>query len=183
MVATRLMTAEELEMLPDDGYKYELVRGELIRMRPTGFEHIEVTGLLIHYLNAFVLPGKLGVIGGEGGFVLERRPDTVRAPDVVFVRMERVPRGEAAKHYVEGPPDLAIEVRSPSDTMRELIAKADEYLAAGTRLVWVFDTKTRTVVVKTPDGQATTLGIEDDLDGGDVLPGLRLPVATVFPER
>ena len=183
MVSTRLMTAEELEMMPDDGHKYELVRGEPVRMRPAGFEHIEVTGLLITYLPNFVLPQKLGVVGGEGGFVLDRRPDTVRAPDVVFVRMDRVPRGEAAKHYVEGPPDLAIEVRSPSDTMRELVGKADEYLAAGTRLVWVFDTPTRTVVVKTPDGQCTTMGIDDELDGGDVLPGFRLAVAVVFLDR
>lgn len=183
MVATKLMTAEELETMPDDGSKYELVRGELILMRPTGFEHAEISFLLGTELNNFVRPRGLGVVGGEGGFVLEQRPDTVRAPDVFFVRAERVPRGEAAQHFVLEAPDLAIEVRSPSDTMRDLIAKADAYLAAGSSLVWVFDTRTRTVVVKTPDGQAVTLGIEDELDGGDVLPGFRLAVAAVFPDR
>jgi Uma2 family endonuclease len=180
MVATKLMTAEALERLPDDGYKYELERGEVVRMPPPGFEHLEIIGLLITYLNNFVLPSGLGVVGGEGGFVLERNPDTVRAPDVVFIRADRVPSGEARRHYVEQGPDLAIEVRSPSDNLRKLVAKADEYLSAGTRLVWIFDPSSRTVIVKTPDGKERTLGVGDTLDGGDVLPGFELPLSAIF---
>jgi Uma2 family endonuclease len=180
MVSTKLMSAEELERLPDDGIRYELVRGELIRMAPTSFEHFEVTGLVSYYLNAHVIPRGLGVVGGEGGFVLQRGPDTVRAPDVAFVRADRVPRGEAARHFAEIAPDLAVEVRSPNDSMRDLIAKADEYLAAGTSLVWVFDSSTTTVVVKAKDGTTKTLGLDDDLDGGDVLPGFRLPIRLIF---
>jgi Uma2 family endonuclease len=180
MVATKLLTAEELEHLPDDGYRYELVRGELVRMPPPGWEHLRISGLLVYYLNAFVIPGKLGVVGGEGGFVLERKPDTVRAPDVVFVRADRVPKGEARWHYVESGPDLAVEVRSPTDSMRAMRAKADEYLAAGTRLVWIFDPRSQTVVAKTPDGKESTLGIDDTLDGGEVLPGFELPLSAIF---
>lgn len=183
MVATELFTLEDFEAMPDDGQRYELVRGELVRMRPTGFEHAEITFLLGTELNNFVRPRGLGVVGGEGGFVLERRPDTVRAPDVFFVRAERVPRGDAAQHFLADAPDLAIEVRSPSDTLRQLIEKGDEYLAAGTRLVWIFDPRSRTVTVKTSDGATRTLSAEDDLDGGDVLPGFRLSLASIFPDR
>lgn len=182
MVSTKLMTAEELERMPDDGYRYELVRGELIRMAPTGFEHLQTSALVSHYLNAFALPRGLGIAGGEGGFVLRRDPDTVRAPDVVFVRSERIPRGEAFQHFAYLAPDIAVEVRSPSNTMRELLAKADEYLAAGTSLVWIFDPQSKTVVVKTKDGTTITLGIEDELDGGDVLPGFRLPIRLIYTQ-
>ncbi len=179
MVSTKLMTAEELEQVPDDDFRYELVRGELIRIAPTSFEHLQITGLISYYLNAHVIPRGLGVVGGEGGFTLHHHPDTVRAPDVAFVRTERVPTGDAAQHFADLAPDLAVEVRSPSDSMRELIAKADEYLAAGTSLVWLFDPQTKSVVVKTADG-ATTLGLDDTLDGGDVLPDFRLPLRLIF---
>jgi len=181
MVSTKLMTADELEALPgDDGVFYELVRGELIRMAPTSFEHFQLTGLVSYYLNAFVIPRGLGVVDGEGGFVLQRHPDTVRAPNVAFVRAHRVPTGEASRHFAQIAPDLAVEVRSPSDSMSDLLAKADEYLAAGTSFVWIFDPQSRTVVVKSKDGMTITLGIDDELDGGDVLPGFRLPLRTIF---
>jgi Uma2 family endonuclease len=166
--------------MPDDGYRYELVRGELVRTMPTGFEHLQVTGLLITFVNNFVLANDLGVVGGEGGFVLERGPDTVRAPDVVFVRAERVPRGEAARHFVERAPDLAIEVRSPSESLRDLREKADEYLATGSRLVWIFDPLSRQVFVKTPDGLERVVTGDGVLDGGDVLPGFTLALSEIF---
>jgi Uma2 family endonuclease len=181
MVSTKLMTAEELERLPDDGNRYELVRGELIRMAPTSFEHFEAAGLVVYYLNAHVIPRKLGVVGSEGGFVLRRGPDTVRAPDVAFVRSDRVPRGEAARHFAEIAPDLVVEVRSPNDSMRDLLAKADEYLAAGTELVWIFDSPTQTVIVKTKDAM-TVFGIDDELVGDPVLPGFRLRIRLIYTQ-
>jgi Uma2 family endonuclease len=101
---------------------------------------------------------------------------------MVFVRADRVPRGKAKRHFVELAPDLVAEVRSPSDTLADLMDKADEYLVAGTRLVWIFDPIPRRVYVRTPDGQTTTLGIDDELDGGDVLVGFRIPLREIFPE-
>src|SRR5687768_8665075 len=98
MSVTRLMTAEDLEQMPDDGYRYELVRGELIRMSPVSFEHVEVVGNVIFVLQAHVKPRGLGVVGPELGVIMERDPDTVRGPDAVFVSADRVPRGEAARH-------------------------------------------------------------------------------------
>lgn len=182
MVATKLMTAQDLERMPDDENRYELVQGELIRMRPTGFEHAEITFLIGTELNNFVRPRKLGAVGGEGGFILNRDPDTVRAPDVFFLRAERVPTGDAYQRFAGFAPDLAIEVRSPTDSMSDLLAKADEYLAAGTSLVWLFDPRTKSVVVKSKAGMTATLGIDDELDGGDVLPGFRLSLRTIFGE-
>jgi Uma2 family endonuclease len=182
MSIATLMTAEDLEAMPDDGYRYELVRGELIRMAPANFEHLEVTGNLIAEVGTFVKKRGLGVVGGEGGFILARNPDTVRGPDMVFVRADRVPRGKAKRHFVELAPDLVAEVRSPSDILADLMSKADEYLAAGTRLVWIFDPVPRRVYVRTPDGQQRRLEIGDELDGGDVLPGFRLPLTEIFSE-
>ena len=180
MVATKLMTAEELERLPDDENRYELVQGELIRMRPTGFRHAELAMLLGSFMIVFVRPRGLGVVGGDGGFVLQREPDTVRAPDLFFVAADRVPQGEAARHFVDLAPDLTVEIRSPNDSMAALLAKADECIAAGTRLTWTFDPDARTVVVKTAGGEIQTLGEADTLDGGDVLPGFRLPLCDLF---
>lgn len=180
MSVTRLMTTEDLERLPEDDLRYELVRGELVRMSPVKHEHGTVTHLVSYYLNEFVLPRGLGDIGGEEGFVVEREPDTVRAPDVHFVRADRVPIGQVADQFVEGGPDLAVEVRSPSESLAGLLSKADEYLAAGTRLVWIFDPASRTVYVRASDGTTQSLTTEDVLDGGEVLPGFRLPLRKIF---
>ncbi len=180
MVSTKLLTVDDLERLPADGNRYELVLGELIQMRPTGFRHAELASLMSYFLVNFVRPLGLGVVGGEGGFVLHRAPDTVRAPDVFFVSAERVPEGEAARHFADLAPDLTVEIKSPSDSMAVLLAKADEYLAAGTRLTWTVDPDTREVIVKTPDGRVRVLGVDDTLDGEDVLPGFRLPLRDFF---
>jgi Uma2 family endonuclease len=180
MVATKLMTVEEFEAMPNDGGRYELVRGELVPMPPPGYEHFRVIGLVSHFLNLFVLPRGLGVVGSDGGFVTTRDPDTTREPDVAFITTERLPADEDAFRAVRAAPDLAVEVRSPSDTREDLIDKADEYLAAGTRLVWIFDPMSRTVTVKTPDGGERTLGVDDELDGGEVLPGFTLRLSEIF---
>ena len=180
MSITKLMSAEDLEQLPEDDYRYELVRGELVRMSPVKYDHGKVAHLLSYYLNDFVLPRGLGEVGGEVGVFTERAPDTVRAPDVHFVRADRVPVGEAAEHFLPLGPDLAVEVRSPSETVASLMRKTDEYLAAGTRLVWIFNPRAKTVRVRTPDGKTKILRGDDELDDEDVLPGFRLPLWKIF---
>jgi Uma2 family endonuclease len=180
MVTTKLMSVEEFEAMPNDGKRYELVRGELVLMPPPGYEHFRVIGLVSHYLNLFVLPRGLGVVGSDGGFVTARDPDTTREPGVAFIAAERVPTGEDAFRAVRAAPDLAVEVRSPSDSMQDLIDKANEYLAAGARLVWLLDPITRIVIVKTPDGAERTFGVADQLDGGDVLAGFTLRLSEIF---
>ncbi|MGH2599944.1 MAG: Uma2 family endonuclease [Dehalococcoidia bacterium] len=93
--------------------------------------------------------------------------------DVWFVRADRVPAG-AADEFFPGSPDLAVEVLSPSDRFGPVVQKARDYLAAGTRLVWVIDPKGRTAAVFHADGSARLLGEEDTLDGEDVLPGFSM---------
>jgi Uma2 family endonuclease len=183
MVSTKLMTADELERLPDDDNRYELVQGELTPMTPVNLRHHRITGNVYGPLQVYVAQRNLGVVGGEGGFVLARDPDTVFAPDIAFVRADRWPHGDAEEHFGRFPPDLAVEVRSPSEPMRSLVAKARTYLDAGVRLVWLVDPESRTVLVFAPDADPITLTefeTQDWLDGGDVVPGFRLSVADVF---
>jgi len=120
------------------------------------------------------------VTGADGGYVLERCPDTVRAPDVAFVRAERVPTAEEQEHFAELAPDLVVEVISPSDRMTDVEEKVEQYLALGVPLVWVFHPRRRTVTVRRPGREPLVLRDGDVVDGEEVLPGFRLPVADIF---
>jgi Uma2 family endonuclease len=180
MVSTKLLTAEELERLSDRGGRYELVQGELVEMTPIDLVHVRVSGNIQAALHRFSSENQLGIVGSEGGFVLFRDPDTVRAPDVAFVRADRWPRGEAERHFGYFPPDLAVEVRPPSESMRSLRAKAQMYIEAGVRLVWLVDPDSRTILVIAPDTEITTLHESDTVEGGDVLPGFRMSLVDVF---
>ena len=129
----RTVTADELFRMPEDGYRYALVRGGLLRMTPAGFDHGAVIMNLAVPLGQHVKTGRLGVVcGAETGFVLERRPDTVLAPDIAFVRRERIPAAGRPRTFWDGPPDLAVEVRSPGDTRKEVAEKVAAWLASGT---------------------------------------------------
>jgi Uma2 family endonuclease len=172
-------TAEELAVLPDDGYRHELVGGELRRMAPAGFRHGAVAVRLAVLLDEFVRPRGLGtVVGAETGFVLERDPDTVLVPDAAFVAADRVPADQ--RPFAALAPDLVVEIVPPSDRARRVAEKAVLWLEAGSRLVWVVDPERQTISVHRPGAEATTLTAPDDLEGGDVLPGLRAPVADLF---
>jgi Uma2 family endonuclease len=175
------MTADELLRMHDDGFRYELVKGELKRMPPTGDEHGGVTMELAATLYQYVKLNNLGrVYAAETGFKLESHPDTVRAPDIAFVSMERILAAGIVQGYRSGAPDLAVEVMSPSNTRRELAEKAKEYFAAGARLVWVVNPKLKIVTVYRSPSNVITLTEEDTLDGGDVIPGFQCPIAELF---
>ena len=178
----RITTAEELFNMPDDGYRYELVRGELRKMAPTGGEHGWIESNINGSLIPYVKTNNLGrTFGGNTGFFLDRAPDSVRAPDVAFVRRERIEAiGKTIRYWPEAP-DLAIEVISPNDRYSEVNEKVADYLAAGTRMVVVVNPRNRTVNVHTPDG-AITLKLGDTLDGGEVVPGWQMPVADIFAD-
>ena len=175
------MTAEELFRLPDDNSRYALVRGELQRMAAAGFRHGAVIMNGAVPLGHHVKTRGLGVMcGAETGFVLERDPDTVLAPDVAFVRRERIKASGLPRAFWEGPPDLAVEVTSPGDTRREVADKVASWLAAGTRLVWVVDPKRTTVTIHEPDVTPRRLEGSDVLDGEPLFPGFRLPLTDIF---
>jgi len=176
-----LMTAEELFQLPDDGYRYELVEGGLIRMPPAGGEHGDVTMNVGSLLKGYVKAHKLGVISAaETGFILQRNPDSVRAPDAAFVAKDRVPPSGIPKGYWPFAPDLAVEVVSPNDRFDDVQEKVAQYFAAGTRLVWVVLPKTKTVLVYRSLHHVSSLSVNDELNGDVLLPGFNCRVAELF---
>jgi len=176
-----LMTAEELLRLPDDGYRYELVRGELRRMAPAGHIHGRVAINVTTPLDRHVRAHDLGVVcAAETGFKLASNPDTVRAPDVAFIRRERVQEVGDAEGYWPGAPDLAVEVISPSDTFADVQEKVFDWLEAGTRMVILVMPRKRAVTVYRSLADMMMLTEHDMLDGGDVVSGWKIPVRELF---
>jgi Uma2 family endonuclease len=178
---TQLVTADELFAMPKDGFRYELVKGELRKMSPAGCEHgaviFNLSGLLAQHIKAH----KLGQgFGADTGFKIFSNPDTVRAPDIAFVRRERIPEAGVPKNFWDIAPDLAVEVVSPGDTFNEVDEKVEDWLAAGVRAVWIVNPKGRTVTVYRSPKQVAILTERDELDGGEVVPGFRCPVSELF---
>lgn len=184
-VPTGPMTAEQLLELPDDGLRHELVEGELRTMSPAGYRHGKIALDLGRRIGNHAAEHGLGdVLSSETGFVLRRDPDTVRAPDVAFVKAERARALSSVTGFAEVAPDLVVEVVSPSDRASEVTAKAVAWLDAGVRLVWVVDPQARLVTVHRPDGVLTLVrGADAVLDGGDVVPGLQVRLADVLGEE
>lgn len=176
-----LLTAEDLWEMPDDGYRYELVKGVLRKMPPAGFEHGTRAMGIGWRLAQYVSENRLGeVLAAETGFVISQNPDTVRAPDVAFVRQSVLDRRGIPKGYWEGAPGLAVEVISPNDTYTEVAEKVDEWLNAGSAMVWVIDPQRETIAVYRSAEDFTVLSGDDTLDGGDVVEGFQCRVGDIF---
>ena len=182
-VEQRLLTADEFYRLPDDGMRHELIDGAVRTMSPPGGEHGHTAGTIHGHVARFCYEHPIAhVLAAETGFVVRQSPDRVRAPDVAVVRVEKVPPGGFPEAYIPGAPDLAVEVVSPDDTASEVLEKVQDWLDAGSALVWAFYPVGPRLVVHRPDGSSRTLGPEDEVDGGDVLPGFRMRVADlVYP--
>lgn len=175
----KLMTAEELLLLPDDGMQRELIRGVLTEDMPPGYEHGAVENRIGRLLGNFVDDNELGeVLSGDSGFVLERGPDTVRGPDIAWVARGRV-EGRVPG-YAELAPDLVVEVKSPSNSYREMADRALMWLSHGTRMAVVADPARITLSVYRPGQPPLVLGEFDVFDCGDVLPGFSEPVWRFF---
>jgi Uma2 family endonuclease len=177
----RLLTADDLLTMPEDGYRYELLRGKLVSTPMSSYESSDVAMGIGSILRVFAHANKLGrVAGADGAFILARDPYTVRIPDVSFVRIDRLPPIEQRRRFLELAPDLAVEVISPSDSANDVQEKVRLYLDSGVQLIWVVHPIQRTLTVYRPDRTAQVLYDEDMLDGGDVLPGFTIRVADVF---
>jgi Uma2 family endonuclease len=175
------MTAEELLRMPDDGFRYELVRGELRKMGPAGSEHGYIAGEVLSELRNHVKANGLGrTYIAETGFKIYSNPDTVRAPDAAFVSRERLEAQGEMQGYRPGTPDLAVEVVSPNDTHSEVVEKALEWLEAGCKMVIVVEPKRKTATVYRSREDIRILTEGDAIDGADVVPGWRLPVTEIF---
>lgn len=175
---THLMTAADHFRLHEDE-QGELLRGVLLPVTPVKLAHWKVTGKLDRSVGNYAEIHGLGDAGPEAGFLLETDPDTVLAPDVSFIAAGRAWPDESAG-WPRIAPDLAVEVLSPSNTRAGIALKVEIYLAAGVRLVWVVDPEARTVTVHAPGRAPRMLGVDDALDGEDVLPGYRLPLVELF---
>ncbi|MFP4440531.1 MAG: Uma2 family endonuclease [Chloroflexaceae bacterium] len=174
-------TADELLQMPDDGFRYELVRGELRRMSPSGFQHGRLTMNIATPLDQYVRTQGLGVVcAAETGFLLATDPDTVRAADVAFIQQARIDPQAEPEGYWHGAPDLAVEVVSPHDLYTEVDAKVTDWLDAGTRMVIVINPRKHTVTVYRSLTHIMVLREPDILDGDDVVPGWSLPIAALF---
>lgn len=174
------MSAEELLRLNMPEARRELVRGELIVREPAGFRHGDVAARLLIAVGTFVESRSLGrVFTAETGFRLRTNPDTVRAPDVAFVRHDRLPE-PPPRGYAAIAPDLVIEVLSPDDRPGEVLSKVGDWLEAGTTLVWVVDPDGRTARVYRADGGQDLLTDHDRLDGEVVLPEFQYELRRAF---
>jgi Uma2 family endonuclease len=178
-----LLTADDLVGLPATEDRVELVAGRVERMAPAGFEHGLIAAAVAHALRSFVLERGLGaVVSAETGFLLKRDPDTVRAPDVGFVAVERLATGGRPVGFFAGAPDLAFEVVSPTDTAEAVDAKVLDYLDTGSRQVWILSPRRRTLRVVESRERSRILGPDDTLSGGDLLPGFAVHVGDLFPD-
>ena len=176
-----LLTADDLLHIDIPGKNVELVRGILIVREPPGYLHGDITARLAAALLTYADAHDLGrVVAGDPGFVLATDPDTVRGPDVAFIRSDRVPH-PAPPAFARFAPDLAIEVLSPHDRPGEVLAKVGDWLSAGTSLVWVIDPARRQARVYRADGSEDLVGATGQLDGEDVVRGFSCSLSRILP--
>jgi Uma2 family endonuclease len=185
--APDLMTAEELLTYRAGDKRTELVRGQLVVREPASYRHGVVAARVLVHVSAWLEQDRIArgaseplgdVLAAETGFTLSRKPDTVRAPDVAYVRAERRPA--RMRGFPELAPDLAVEVRSPDDSAGDVLAKVSDWLTAGTQLVWVIDPARRSAQQFAADGTVRLVGEQDELSAAPVLEGLRLSLAGVL---
>jgi Uma2 family endonuclease len=175
------MTAEQLAAQPDDGKRYELVRGELRTTSPNGSEHGRIAANVLLSLAQHVKQKKLGTVyAAETGFLLGTGPDTVRAPDVAFVRKERLDELGPVAGYLPLAPDFVAEVVSPNDSYSQVKDKALAWIDAGVPMVLVVDPVTRTVQLYRSADDIVSLNCQQQLDASDIVSGWSLAVGDIF---
>lgn len=182
MATTKLHTIEDLEQMEGDT-PYELIRGVLREVAPCSMKPsmigVNISGPLYVYLRSH--SHKVGFLSGaDGGFVLSRDPATMVAPDVGFIRAERLPDGVDFTGFCPFPPDFAVEVMSPSERSRDMAEKIALYQEAGVPLVWWVKPDKRAVTVYRAGAQPRDYHDGDELDSEPVLPGFRLAVSEIF---
>ncbi len=180
MEVKTLLSAEDVLAMGNIG-RWELVKGELIKMNPAGGEHGRLAMSIGAILWNFVRTHKLGeVFGAETGLYTERDPDTLRAADAMYYSTGRLAQVADLAGFLTVPPDLAVEVVSPGDHWTEIEEKVTEYLTAGVRMIWVVNPRIKSVHVYRPGKEVRRLSDDDHQMGEDVLPGFEVSVAELF---
>ncbi len=177
VTAKKVWTDEELMRIKHEG-KVELVDGEVILMTPAGLEKGRINARLTVRLGSYILRHKLGeIFDAQTGF---RPHENMRAPDISFVRKERLPEGALPKGFGYFAPDLVVEVFGPNESFSDYEDKVAEYLSWGVRLIWLVDPNMRTVTVVRSNGERQVLGEKEVLSGEDVVPGFKIRVKKIF---
>lgn len=179
-VLQQLMTVQDFWDLPETDMHRELVCGEIHETMPPGGQHGAIAGMLAMLLRLWAKQTGSGYVGVEAGYILSRDPDTVRGPDISYVRQDRIPVSGIPEGFWNLAPDLAVEVVSPGETADEVRKKVRDFLGAGTPLVWTIYPRTQEVIVHTPDGLARTYTRTMTLEFPNVLPGFSCTVAELF---
>lgn len=181
MAATKLYTVEDLLEMEDDGCRHELIRGELITMPPAARPHGKFLTELARHIGNFLAEQAIAeAYTGDTGYILSRDPDVLLAPDLSVIRLENLLENPPEAGFEDLVPDLVAEVLSPSERIGQVNYKVWEYLNAGVQLVWLIDPAQKNVTIHTPNQQMRVIGSDDILDGGEVLPEFRLPLAELF---
>ena len=177
---SKIWTDDELMSLPD-GSRYELIDGELIDMGSSGALHGYVCSILVMTLMNYILPKKLGVIL-DSSTAFTMKNGNKRSPDISFISKEKLlGLEELPDGFLDGAPDLAIEVLSPNNTIAEIDQKVVEYFENGSRLVWVINLKQHYVLVyRSAQEPDRLLKQSDVLDGEDVIAGFTMPLTELF---
>ena len=178
--STALMTAEELLRLPDSPFRHELINGELITMPLPGSPHGRMAVRLIVPLSQFVWEHDLGEVYDHSGFQVTVNPDTVLGPDAAFVSKGRLGEAKEDRGYWPGPPDIAVEVLSPSDRPSRVATRISLWFGYGVKQLWIVNQKNRTVTIYRSPSDATTFSGSDYLEAPDLLPGFRLSLDRIF---
>lgn len=178
---TGLMTADELLMMPNSRWGYELVRGKLKKYMPAGILHGFIASKIGAFLTIFVDEHNLGaVFAAETGFYIFQNPDTVRAPDSAFVGKEKLAKYGISKGFFPDAPDLAVEVVSPNDKKKDIEDKIQDYLKAGVKLIWIIYPQKQFAAVYRQSKIVSILFENDELEGEDVIPNFTLPLEKIF---
>lgn len=180
MATTPLLTVRDVEESPPAG-EWELIDGELVPVNPASIKSSVVAMRIGRIVGNYVDANDLGMVtGADGGFVIFSDRQTLLAPDMGFVRKERIPPEDEKNRFARLAPDLVVEVLSPADRMANALGKIGLYLEAGVQMVWLVDPVKRTISLFAEGDAPVRLGDEDFLSGGTVLPGFSVRVAELL---
>ena len=181
---SEITSAEQLFQAPSNGNRLELVRGVLFMMSPAGSEHGRIASRILIRLGSYVEANDLGeTFAAETGFLIEKDPDTVRAPDAAFVSHKKLNETDQSSAYLPLSPDLVVEVVSPSDSSSDVEAKAEQWLSAGSQIVLVADPRNETLRVYRSKSEIQVLHAGETFASGEVCKDWQLAVNDVFKIR